>query len=206
MDILTLPVGLLAANCYVVYSADRQAVIVDPGAEPQQILNTVREQGLTVTAVILTHVHFDHIMGAEEVCVATGAPLLVGAADVPALTDSDLNLIHLFKRHENLSLRADVLLREGDSIPLGGESLTVIETPGHTPGSICLRGENGLLSGDTLFSGAVGRTDFPGGDAAAMQQSLQKLMTLPDALPVYPGHNEPTTIGKERLTNPFILH
>ncbi len=206
MRVETLVVGDLQTNCYLVYDVDsKQALVVDPGDEALRIVRAVEERRLRVTAVVLTHVHFDHMLACEDVCYALDAPLYVGAADAPALTDDIRNLVGYFSPDRSLSLTADRLLREGDELTVGNERLTVLETPGHTPGSICLLGDDVLIAGDTLFCGSVGRTDFPGGNIAQLRRSLHRLMAIEGDRTVYAGHDMPTTLSRERATNPFIV-
>ncbi len=206
MRVDTLSVGALETNCYLLYDEDtRQALIVDPGDEAMRILRAVEEHSLQVAAVVLTHVHFDHILACEAVCQALSAPLYVGAADEAALTDGALNLIQYFSPDRSIALAADRLLRDGDELTLGDERLVVMETPGHTPGSICLLSDDILVSGDTLFRGSVGRTDFPRGDMAQLRRSLRRLMAIEGDRRVYAGHDMPTTLSYERQTNPYVI-
>ncbi len=206
MQVEALAVGALQTNCYLVYDdVTRQAIIVDPGDEAARIICAVEERSLQVAAVVLTHVHFDHMLACADVCRAFEAPLCVGAADEAALTNDNRNLIRYFSPDRSLALTADRLLREGDVLMLGDERLTVLETPGHTPGCICLLGDEVLLAGDTLFCGGVGRTDFPGGDTAQLRRSLRRLMAIEGDRRVYPGHDMPTTLARERITNPYIV-
>ena len=204
MNVTTVVVGALAENCYLLRTEEGGGWIVDPGDEPQRILMAVKENSFTPQAVLLTHVHFDHMGAAAAVCAALGLPLWVGAADEGALSDPVRNLSALFGGPTLNSLRADRLLREGDRLRQGSETLSVLETPGHTPGGICLVGEGLIISGDTLFEASAGRTDFPGGNPAALRASLQKLASLPGDYTVYPGHGAATTLDTERRHNPFM--
>lgn len=201
---LCLPLGELDTNCYFIWDSRREALVVDPGDDAQTILAALHRDGLTVSAVVLTHAHFDHMLAAQEICDATGAPLWVGAGDEAALADKMKNLSAVFGGAETVALHADRLLREGDVLTAGGYALTVWETPGHTPGSICLIGTRVALTGDTLFAGSIGRVDFPGGDMTAMERSLQRLKDLPDELRIYPGHGPASTIGYEKNCNPYL--
>lgn len=205
MTVCVLTLGELDTNCYVVWEDPAKALIIDPADSPERILMVVEKQQLTVQAVVLTHVHFDHMLAAEAVCRATGAPLWAGAGDEAALGDPGRNLSTWLSPDKAITLTADRLLREGDTIAMGESSLTVWETPGHTPGCLCLVGTEVLFSGDTLFCGSIGRTDFPGGDVPAMLASLRRLMTLPENTAVYSGHGPATTIGREKRTNPFLM-
>lgn len=204
MTVDSLTVGELGANCYMLHTEDGGGWIVDPGAEPERIIDAVKVNSFTPQAVLLTHVHYDHMGAAAAVCAALHVPLWVGAGDESFLTDPIKNLSGVFGTELICQLRADRLLQEGDVLQQGRETLRVLETPGHTPGGLCFAGQNLLITGDTLFSQSVGRTDFPGGDRLAMRRSLVKLMAFPDEYVVYPGHGEPTLVGRERRTNPYI--
>ena len=204
MTIRILCLGELDTNCYVVWDDSGTAMIVDPADEAEQILSLVQEQGLTVVAVVLTHVHFDHMLAAEAVCAATGAPLCVGKRDEDALSDPIRNLSGVFQMCPPVRLKADTFLCDGDVLTVGEQSFAVMETPGHTPGCICLLGDGALFAGDTLFRDSIGRVDFPGSDVAAMVASLQRLVTLPPNVTVYSGHGAATTIGREISCNPYL--
>ena len=207
MTVLMLNLGELDTNCYILWDAPDRALVIDPADSPERILAVLEQKGLTLQAVVLTHAHFDHMLAAEAVCAATGAPLWVGRGDEPALSDPNRNLSVWLSGAggvKGISLTADRLLQEGDVLSLGAETFTVWETPGHTPGCICLVGEGTVISGDTLFCGSIGRTDFPGGDMTIMRASLSRLMTLPEDVAVYSGHGPATTIGREKATNPFL--
>ena len=202
--ITTQPIGMIGANACLIESDDKN-VLIDPGGSTEQW-----EQSLpNIDYIICTHGHFDHIAGADQFREITGAPLMIHAADAPALTDPELNASIYFGRPRRMQ-PADRLLADGDQIQLDRSHwLEVISTPGHTPGGICLLlKEEGqptdLFSGDTLFAGSIGRLDI-GGNAVSMQASLDRLMLLPDTVRVYPGHGPMTTIGEERATNPYIL-
>ena len=204
MQVMCIPVGGLDTNCYLVWDTRRKALVLDPGDDADSILQAVEEKGLTVQAVVLTHVHFDHLLAAEAVCRAYNAPLWAGAGDAAALGDPRLNLSAYFQPSSPVILTADRLLHEGDELAVGEEILTVWETPGHTPGSLSLVGDQLVFSGDTLFAGSMGRIDFPGGDGQAMTRSLRRLAALTAELTVYAGHGPATTIGQERATNPYL--
>ena len=205
MQVLCLPVGMLQANCYIVYEQEGgEAVVIDPGAEEERILRRIGEHGLRVRHVLLTHVHFDHMLASREVMEATGADLLVPAGDAQALNDNQLNARFLVGPDTPYPLTASRLLNEGDLVAVGGMRFHVLETPGHTAGGCCYICEDALFTGDTLFAGSVGRTDLPGGSAALLMKSLGKLSALPGAYTVYPGHGEATTLEREKQSNPFM--
>ena len=204
MMVQTLCLGALGTNCYVVWDEQREALIVDPADEAEKILSMVAKEQLAVKAIVLTHAHFDHMLAAAEVCGVTGAPLCVGAGDTDATSDPIRNLSGLFSPSNPVAVAYDRVLREGERLAVGDMSFTVLETPGHTPGCLCLLIDDILFSGDTLFYGSIGRFDFPGGDARAMQSSLARLMDLPPDTTVYAGHGPATTIGREKHYNPYI--
>lgn len=206
MNVTYLSVGNMGANCYFVSDDKGNAVIIDPGADSERILKTVKENNFTVFFVLLTHAHFDHIMAAEAVCTALGAPLCVGAADASMLGNDRLNLSSMVYPNKPVSLTADRQLREGDVIAFGDAELTVWETPGHTPGCVCFFGKGVLFTGDTLFAGSIGRTDLPGGDMSALRRSLARLAALDVDYTVYSGHGEETKLSCEKAANPYLAH
>lgn len=204
MTLRTLCLGDLDTNCYIVWDDNGVAMVVDPADEAEAILSIIESEHLSVAAVVLTHVHFDHLLAAEQVCAVTGAPLCIGKGDEDALFDPIRNLSGLFQMCPPVRLKADKFLRDGDVLALGDLSFTVLETPGHTPGCICLIGDDVLFAGDTLFYDSIGRVDFPGSDVTAMVASLRRLMTLPKDVRVYSGHGPATTIGREVECNPYL--
>ena len=206
MFLKTLVVGPLGANCYLIGCPEtREGAVIDPGAEGDRILAVAREAGLTIKQIINTHGHGDHIGANGTIKRATGAAILIHKLDAPYLNDPAHNLSALMGSRET-SPPADRLLEENDTISVGKTiTLKVIHTPGHTPGGICLQGEGLVFTGDTLFAGSIGRTDFPGGSFGQLINAVkEKLFTLDDALEVYPGHGPSSTIGAERVDNPFF--
>lgn len=199
-----LVLGDLETNCYLVWADNGEGIVIDPADNASDILNAIQKEGITVKAVVLTHAHFDHMLAAEDLCKATGAPLCVGANDKVALSDPIRNLSQWVSPDTPIILDCDAVLTEGDTIAFGGEKLTVLETPGHTPGCICLYSSGVLFSGDTLFRSSIGRLDFPGGNPEAMLRSLQRLISLPDDTAVYSGHGPATTIECEIKRNPYL--
>jgi glyoxylase-like metal-dependent hydrolase (beta-lactamase superfamily II) len=208
MILKELVVGPFGSNCYVVGSeTTNEGIVIDPGADANAILNTVRRAGLSIVLIVATHNHVDHVGALRQVKDATGAPYTVHEADVegimPAVFGRMLGVV------VSGSLKAppkpDRLLSDGDVIEFGDMKLTVLHTPGHTPGGISLLGDGLVFSGDTLFNLGIGRTDLHGGDYATLIHSIMsKLMVLPDDTVVYPGHGPQTTIGFERKRNPFL--
>lgn len=204
MQMQRLVLGELATNCYIVWDTTKNALVIDPADELDAIMRVLQREKITVKAVALTHAHFDHMLAAEALCRATGAPLYVGRGDADAMTDPVRNLSGLFTPQQSLRLAEFLMLCEGDSLSIGDLIFTVLETPGHTPGCICLQCGDILFSGDTLFKDSIGRLDFPGGDTAAMLASLRRLVQLEPDTTVYPGHGPSTTIGREIRCNPYL--
>jgi glyoxylase-like metal-dependent hydrolase (beta-lactamase superfamily II) len=198
MLVETFTVGGLSTNCYVVSSRQtKDAIVIDPGidfpSEADQIFDYVTQAGLTVKLIVNTHGHADHINGDAILQEKYNVPLCIHRLDVASLAVL-----------ENPNFPATVLVDDGSIINFGNESLKVMHTPGHTPGSICLVSDRLVFTGDTLFAGGVGRTDFPGGSDSDMQLSLQKLTLLPDYFLVYPGHGPTSIMGEEKRVNPFL--
>lgn len=206
MSIKRLVVGPLGSNCYLVADEETgEGIIIDPGEEGERILKVVKKKGIVPRYLINTHGHIDHI-GANNYLKRKieGIKLGIHEADARMLINTNENLAN-FTGGDFISLPADLLLKDGDEITLGKGHLKVIHTPGHTPGGICLLGRREVFTGDTLFTGSVGRTDFPGGSMELLMKSLrEKLMVLPEETVIYPGHGETSTIGREKVSNPFI--
>ena len=193
-------VGPLQVNCYVVADAlTKDACLIDPGADDGAMKNFLRKHNLNLKFIINTHGHGDHI-GSNA---AFGVPIYIHKLDKDFLSDPEKNMSGMFSFLIR-SPEADRLLCDGDKINLGSLELEVIHTPGHTPGSISLKLDKVLFTGDTLFAGGVGRTDFAYGDEGALMKSINKLLTFNDDTIIYPGHGELSTIGMERKSNPFL--
>ncbi len=204
MILKKLIVGPLGSNCYIVGSeSNKEGMIIDPGAEAEVILSNVKDLGLEIRSIVLTHGHIDHIGALKEVKEATGAEVAIHADDAQALQENSVST--LLGLSYPTPLPADRLLKDGDSMDIGDLHFLVLHTPGHSPGCICLLGQEVVFSGDTLFNYGIGRTDLPGGSHSQLMNSIHtKLMILPDNTAVYPGHGPDTTIGTERSDNPFL--
>lgn len=204
----TFTVGMLSANCYLVNCKDtRQAAIIDPGFTSEQeldeIANCIAKNGLEPKFIINTHGHPDHTCGNQALKDKYHIPICIHEDDAFMLGESGKETARYFG-FDSVSPAADIFLREGSYIKFGDVTLRVVHTPGHSFGSIVLLGETEVFTGDTLFAGSIGRTDFPGSSDREIQVSLRKLMTLPDYFVVYPGHGPRTTMGEEKRVNPFL--
>ncbi|MFH1096608.1 MAG: MBL fold metallo-hydrolase [Candidatus Desantisbacteria bacterium] len=205
MQVYTLIVGDLRANCYIISHEDsRECIIIDPGENGERILQFLEEKGLIPIYIINTHGHSDHIGANLFISEQTGAKILIHQNDAKMLHDPISNLSS-FLGDPAVSKQADYILEDGEILEISGITIEVIHTPGHTKGGICLKIDNHLFTGDTLFAGGVGRTDFPNGSHKALMESINKrLMALNDEMIIYPGHGESSTIGMERRNNPFL--
>jgi glyoxylase-like metal-dependent hydrolase (beta-lactamase superfamily II) len=201
-----LTVGPLAENCFLVRrEGSAHGLIVDPGEESDRILAAAEEMGAKIDAILLTHCHFDHIGAVAPVATITGAPVYCPEMEVPVLADVMSFVLPGFGPYE--SYQADETVKGGETLELGGLTIDVIPTPGHSPGHVTysLRGEEAIFSGDVLFQNSVGRVDLPGGDGPTLLRSIRTLLeSHPPETGVYPGHMGVTTLGAERATNPFL--
>lgn len=200
-----LVVGPLAVNCYIVGSeSNKEGMLIDPGADDAVILQKVKDLGLDIKYIVLTHGHIDHVAALKEVKEATGAEVAIHADDASSLQGQSF-VAEQFGIPFQTPPPPDLLLKGGDSIDIGDLHFLVLHTPGHSPGGICLLGQGVVFSGDTLFHFGIGRYDLPGGDYHQLMNGIHtKLMVLPDETTVYPGHGPGTTIGAERQSNPFL--
>lgn len=198
-------VGNFETNCYVVgCPTTRNGVVIDPGGDHEAILHAIDDMNLSITAIVNTHGHADHILANGDVKTATGAELLIHRSDSCMLQDPVMNLSAAFSSAV-ISPPADRFVREGETVKIGSILLDVVHTPGHTEGGISLLGSGMVFCGDTLFAGSIGRTDFPGGSFDLLIESIRtKLLCLPATTIVFAGHGPNTTIGDERSNNPFL--
>ena len=205
MIVERMPLGIYGTNCYIVACDEtKEAMVIDPGGDANAIIEKAKELSLIVKYIAVTHGHGDHIGGLIELKDKTGALIVIHEGDQELLIDAEKNYSTQMTM-ENIEADADKLLQDGDILQVGQLSIEVIHTPGHTKGGICLKAEDCLFSGDTLFNRSIGRTDLPGGSLDEIMTSIKnKLMILDEDVKVFPGHGSATTIGKEKATNPYI--
>lgn len=207
INVKQLITGPIEENCYLIYN-DQSLLVVDPGNDAEKIKQAISETGATPTDIIITHAHYDHIGAVDDIRDTYNIPVHISPIEQDWLTNPTLNLSGLM-RHSDIN---DVIARAAEyefdmyhDYTLGDMTFKVVPTPGHSPGSVSFIFDEFVVTGDALFSGSIGRTDLPFGDAQTLLNSVQtELFTLPEHFIAYPGHREPTTIGKEKQTNPFF--
>lgn len=194
MEFVSLPLGSYQTNCYLVWNEERaDCVVIDPGDEAQKVLAEAEKLGKRIAAILLTHGHFDHVGAVRNIAAETDCDVYLHSAELTLpkiFTAGALYCTHTYE--------------EGDTVEVAGLRFTVLHTPGHTPGSVCLVCEKTMFSGDTLFAGSCGRTDLPGGSRSTIAQSLQRLAQLESDYTVCPGHGPFTTLSYEKQTNPYL--
>lgn len=200
----TLVVGRLQTNCYVL-QAESTALVIDPGDEPERILSFLRDIAVRPSQIIATHTHFDHILGVDTIRTSLKIPFLIHRDDLPMLESMQSRVGQFMGLSVPPPPKVDRFLKDGESITAGEDMVKVIHTPGHSPGSISLAGQGFVLTGDALFNQSIGRTDLPGGDFDTLVRSItDRLFKLDDDTIVYPGHGPETSIGDEKMSNPFV--
>ncbi|MEW6571759.1 MAG: MBL fold metallo-hydrolase, partial [Nitrospirota bacterium] len=201
MIIKKLVIGPLENNCFIIGDeTTREAFVIDPGDEPDRILDLLEENNLKVKFIICTHAHFDHVGAIAEIKEETGAKIIIHHDELPLYNSIEKQAAMWGFQLEALP-EPDLFVSEGDKIEIGNLRFRVIHTPGHTPGGICLFGEGIIITGDTLFAGSVGRTDLFGGNIDELRLSVRRLMALPDETEILPGHGSESNIGKEKSNN-----
>ncbi len=203
MKIETITVGPLQANCFIVWDEEtKEALVIDPGDEPDRIINLIKENRLNVKYILCTHAHFDHVGALPELKKGTGAAIAIheeekeiyeGARDMAVFFGYDIEKLP----------EPDLYLKDGDPIKIGNLEFRIMHTPGHSPGGICLYGNGVIFTGDTVFAGSVGRTDFYGGSEKELKNSFRRILSLPEEIRILPGHGPSSTVGEERRENFF---
>jgi hydroxyacylglutathione hydrolase len=202
MIIKNLVVGHLESNCFVIADErTKEAILIDPGDEPDRILDLLTKNNLKLKYIVCTHAHFDHVGAIPELKTETGARIVIHYDELDIYKHTREQAAILWGFALEPLPEPDMLVSEGDELEVGGLKFRILHTPGHSPGSICLYGEGIVITGDTLFAGTVGRTDLFGGNVQKLQSSFRKLMALADEIRVFPGHGPQSTIGKERTNN-----
>ncbi|HEU4566050.1 MAG TPA: MBL fold metallo-hydrolase [Gemmatimonadaceae bacterium] len=204
MIVRAIPVGAFQENAYVIVDqATRRAVLVDPGEEAERLLRAVEEEDAQLEAIWLTHAHLDHVGGIAAVKARADVPVFLHPLDRPLYDNASRQGLH-YGLHIEQPPPPDRELAEGDTLACGGLRFQVMHVPGHAPGHVVIHGHGVVFVGDCLFAGSVGRTDLPLADGAQLARSLARIAQLPDETLVYPGHGPATTIGQEKVTNPFL--
>jgi glyoxylase-like metal-dependent hydrolase (beta-lactamase superfamily II) len=206
LTVKTIENGPFQANCYLLVNADQEALVIDPGAEPEKICRIIRELGLKIAGYPLTHGHMDHVGALGEVWTEFPAPVGLHALDAPWAFSAQNSMPPYYEPVQSPP-PIDSSYSESEPAVFGPFEFSILETPGHSPGGVCFLfpEDNILISGDTLFAGSIGRTDLPGSQPQDMTRSLQKLLQIEQNYTVYPGHGPATTLEAEKSTNPFLL-
>jgi len=203
MLIKNIVVGPLQVNCFIIADdVSKEAVVIDPGDEPDMILDILKKNGLTIQYIICTHGHFDHVGAVSDIKKETGAKVALHKDELK-IYSAALDMAAFWGYDIERPPEPDMLLTDGDAVEFGGIRLNVLHTPGHSPGCICLYGDGIVITGDTIFAGSVGRTDLYGGDEKKLKESFKRLMSLPENIRVLPGHGPETSIAREKRENMF---
>jgi hydroxyacylglutathione hydrolase len=204
MKIQNIPVGPLQVNCFVVYDEEvNDAIIIDPGDEPEKIISFIEAGKFRVSSIVCTHSHFDHVGAVRRLKEVTDAPVVIHKDDLGIYMHAEEQAVMWGLRMEQPP-KPDSFVLEGDEITAGSLRFRVLHTPGHSPGGICLYGNDVIFTGDTIFAGSVGRTDFPGGSYDSLKKSFARIISLPPETKILSGHGPETTVGIERKSNFFV--
>lgn len=205
MELVILPNGIIDTNTYIVIEG-QECAIIDCGVKARDVIKVLEQRQLRAKYILLTHGHFDHVYHVQEYKDATGALVCLHESEVALYHNPEMNGFVFFGLRRDIQLpQPDVLLKDNQQLELGSMTLEIIHTPGHSPGGICIKAENKLFTGDTLFAMSIGRTDLYGGSAKALNQTIaQKLFSLPEDTVVYPGHGPQSSIGYEKANNPYV--
>jgi glyoxylase-like metal-dependent hydrolase (beta-lactamase superfamily II) len=208
MKVKTIPVGPLETNCYMVME-DREenaaAIVIDPGDDGQEIMDVIQRYNADVKYIVITHAHWDHIGDVSQIAARTGAKVLAHPLDIPALNKPSSNLASLIGEIQRENIKVDKEINDGDIIEFGDLKAQVLHTPGHSRGSVSILIDDALFTGDLIFYRSIGRTDFEGGSLEALRKSVtEKVFPLPGATIIYPGHGPASTVGDERMSNPYF--
>lgn len=204
MEVIKIVLGALSENCYFLKYSDKEAAIIDPGENGEKISAELERRELVPTKILLTHGHFDHIGAADFLKKKYNIPLFVSERDKCMLSDREKSGADIAPFVEYYPTEADGFLKDGDKIPLGDGFITVMETPGHSAGSLCFVGDDFIFTGDTVFKGSVGRTDLYSGDARALGESIKKLSELKGNYKLYCGHGDDSSLETEKSFNPYF--
>ena len=198
-------VGPLMSNVYLIFdNVEEEGILIDAGDDPDKIIKIVEKNNVEVKGIYVTHGHFDHVLAIRELQDYLECKFYIHQDDLPILEKAAESYKRLLGRECSNPPSPDGYVKDGEKITIGENEIKVLHTPGHTPGSVSYLTDDSVFTGDTLFAGAIGRHDFPGGSLEQLLNSLNKLLSLPDNYSVYPGHGPSTTIGVERIYNPFI--
>ena len=204
MEIKRIDDFYTSTNVYILSDDEtKEAAVVDPGGSPNEVIEYLKEEGLDLKYVILTHGHADHIGYVKDILAYKKVPVVAHKDEKEMLNDASYNLSNMM-RCGRTEFDADIYVDDRDSLYLGKTKLLFIHTPGHTEGGMCIRTENNLITGDTLFKGSMGRCDLRGGDERKMKKSLNKIKKFENEVAVYPGHGEPSVLGHEKQNNPYL--
>lgn len=203
MEMITLVLGELGTNCYLLECGENSVIAIDIGNSSEKVLDTLHEKNLDLKAILLTHGHYDHVAGVETVRAATGADVYIHELDAVMLTSASANLAEMLTAEPYQPVQVYQTVKDGEILRFDTQSVRVMHTPGHTPGGVCYFADHRMFCGDTIFKGSIGRIDL-GGNLADMKKSLRKIASLQQNYELYPGHFFPSTLAAEKLQNPYL--